>query len=79
MACGTPVAAFPVAGPLDVVTDPAAGVLSEDLAAAATRALALDRAAVRRFALNFSWRSATRQFAANLHPRNVLATSPIAS
>lgn len=79
MACGTPVAAFPVAGPLDVVTDPAAGVLSEDLAAAATRALTLDRAAVHRFALNFSWRAATRQFAANLHPRNVFATSPVAS
>ena len=43
MACGTPVAAFPVRGPIDVVTDPAAGVLDEDLGAAALAALALDR------------------------------------
>ena len=32
MACGTPVAAYPVAGPLDVVGDSGAGVLDEDLA-----------------------------------------------
>ena len=37
MACGTPVAAFPVRGPIDVVQDPAAGVLDNDLAVAARR------------------------------------------
>ena len=35
MACGTPVAAYPVMGPKDVIADPAAGALSEDLRAAA--------------------------------------------
>jgi glycosyltransferase involved in cell wall biosynthesis len=68
MACGTPVAAFPVTGPIDVVRDPGVGVLSEDLRGAALAALDLDRAAVRRYALQFSWEAATRQFVANLSP-----------
>ncbi len=68
MACGTPVAAFPVTGPRDVVCDPRAGVLSDDLGAAAAAALQLDRDAVHRYALRFSWTAATRQFVANLHP-----------
>jgi glycosyltransferase involved in cell wall biosynthesis len=73
MACGTPVAAYPVTGPIDVVRDKAAGVLSVDLRAAARAALHLDRAAVRRHALKFSWTAATRQFLANLSPAK---TSP---
>jgi hypothetical protein len=68
MACGTPVAAFPVTGPRDVVRDHGAGVLSEDLGGAAMAALRLDRRDVRRYALGFSWTAATRQFVANLHP-----------
>lgn len=68
MACGVPVAAFPVRGPLDVVTDPTAGVLDDDLAAACLRALALDPRAVRRHAERFSWEACTRQFEANLVP-----------
>jgi glycosyltransferase involved in cell wall biosynthesis len=69
MACGTPVAAYPVPGPLDVVRDPSAGVLDDDLRNAALKALSLDRAAVRRYAERFPWEAATRQFAAQLHPR----------
>jgi glycosyltransferase involved in cell wall biosynthesis len=69
MACGTPVAAFPVTGPLDVVTDRSAGVLSEDLRSAALAALDCDRDAVRRFGQRFSWEAATRQFALHLQPR----------
>ena len=69
MACGTPVAAHPVRGPLDVVTDRDAGVLDEDLAAAALAALKLDRDRVRRFAERFPWQAATRQFVAHLNPR----------
>jgi glycosyltransferase involved in cell wall biosynthesis len=69
MACGTPVAAYPVAGPVDVVRDPAAGVLSDDLRQAALDALALDRSAVRAYAMQFSWRTATEQFVANLSAR----------
>jgi len=68
MASGTPVAAFPVSGPIDVVQDRQAGVLAEDLAEAALAALRLDRVAVRRYGQTFSWVAATRQFEANLHP-----------
>jgi hypothetical protein len=66
MACGTPVAAYPATGPIDVVRDPAVGVVSEDLRAAALAALQLDRAAVRRYAERYSWAVATREFVANL-------------
>ncbi len=66
MACGTPVAAFPVRGPIDVVKDPAVGVLKEDLRAAALEALGLDREAVRRYAEGYSWEFCSRQFQDNL-------------
>ena len=68
MACGTPVAAFPVRGPIDVVKDPAAGVLDEDLGAAALAALALDRDKVSRYAERYSWEHCSRQFLASLVP-----------
>jgi len=73
MASGTPVAAFPVPGPLDVVASGRSGMLSEDLAAAALGALMLDRKAVREHALAFSWERATAQFLANLHPSHARA------
>ena len=68
MACGTPVAAYPVRGPIDVVTDPCAGVLDADLGAAALAALQLDRDKVRRFALRYSWAHASQQFVSSLVP-----------
>ena len=71
MACGTPVAAYPVRGPIDVVTDPAAGVLDHDLAAAAMAALALDRSKVRRHAERHSWERCSRQFLTSLVPARV--------
>ncbi|MDA0735339.1 MAG: glycosyltransferase family 1 protein [Chloroflexi bacterium] len=57
LACGTPVAAFPVTGPLDVITDSKVGVLHEDLAQAVTQALTLNRQDCRAFALRSSWES----------------------
>lgn len=68
MACGTPVAAYPVSGPIDVIEDPDAGVLDDDLRSACLQALSLDRVRVRRAAMRFSWAACTRQFAANLVP-----------
>jgi len=62
MASGTPVAAFPVAGPIDVVGGSRGGALDPDLRRACLTALKLPRAAVRRHALGFSWPAATRQF-----------------
>ena len=68
MACGTPVAAYPVTGPIDVIRDPAVGTLSEDLRGAALSALTLDRGAVRDYAQQYSWATATRQFLEQLRP-----------
>ncbi|NJD89730.1 MAG: glycosyltransferase family 1 protein [Betaproteobacteria bacterium] len=68
MASGVPVAALPVRGPIDVVKDPSAGVLNEDLREAALAALLLDRGEVRRYAERFSWERCTRQFASHLVP-----------
>jgi glycosyltransferase involved in cell wall biosynthesis len=65
LACGTPVAAYPVAGPLDVVGGSSAACLNQDLRRAALRALRIDRAACRAHAERFSWRAATEQFVAS--------------
>jgi glycosyltransferase involved in cell wall biosynthesis len=68
LACGLPVAAYPVTGPLDVIGDSGAGVLSEDLRNACLQALTIDRRVARAHAGQFSWRAATTQFLHNLHP-----------
>lgn len=66
MACGLPVAAFPVAGPRDILQDGEGGVLDEDLRAACLRAATMSRHAVRRYAERFTWRAATERFASLL-------------
>ncbi len=71
MACGVPVAAFPVTGPIDVVQNGVTGILGEDLRAAALAALQLDAENCRDYALQHSWEAATDQFAANLAPNAV--------
>lgn len=68
MACGLPVAAFPVPGPADVVRAGVTGVLDEDLGAAIRGALQLDRAACRAQALEHTWERASAQFIDNLAP-----------
>jgi glycosyltransferase involved in cell wall biosynthesis len=68
LASGTPVAAFPVTGPLDVITDPRIGALDEDLRAACLRALDCDRAACRTHAEQWSWEACAAQFRAALVP-----------
>lgn len=69
MACGVPVAAYPVTGPIDVVTQGVTGSLNEDLAAAALAALKLDPQQCRAYALANTWETATRQFLSHLAPR----------
>jgi glycosyltransferase involved in cell wall biosynthesis len=69
MACGVPVAAFPVTGPIDVVTQGVTGVLNSDLRAATLAALRLDPAQCRAYALGNTWEAATRQFLSHLAPR----------
>ncbi len=70
MACGVPVAAYPVTGPIDVVEDGITGALDQDLERAAHRALTIDPAACRRRALRSSWEVSAREFEANLVPTN---------
>jgi glycosyltransferase involved in cell wall biosynthesis len=66
MACGVPVAAYPVQGPRDVIRDGVTGALDEDLGRAAARALTLDPADCRAYALRSGWDTITREFEANL-------------
>ncbi|HSD68857.1 MAG TPA: glycosyltransferase family 1 protein [Woeseiaceae bacterium] len=66
MACGLPVAALPVTGPIDVVQHGVTGILNEDLAKACAEALLLDREACRAHAVSRNWRYATRQFQSHL-------------
>jgi glycosyltransferase involved in cell wall biosynthesis len=62
LACGVPVAAYPVPGPRDVVGQDPIGVLDEDLRAACMGALRMSRQACRAFALTRSWEASARQF-----------------
>ncbi|WP_343573839.1 glycosyltransferase family 1 protein [Pseudomonas sp.] len=62
LACGTPVAAFPVAGPLDVLEEGVTGALDDDLRSACMRALELDRQACAQWARGQSWRSSSQEF-----------------
>jgi glycosyltransferase involved in cell wall biosynthesis len=66
LACGTPVAAFPVTGPLDVIADHPVGALDTDLRSACLRALGISRQSCRSFALERSWENSARQFIGNL-------------
>ena len=67
MACGTPIAAFPVTGPLDVVGG-GAGALDEDLGWAAVAALRCERARCRAHAETFSWAACADAFRRQLVP-----------
>jgi len=66
MACGLPVAAYPVTGPIDVIGDSKAGVLDENLGKAALAALRVSRQTARKHAERFSWAAATDIFANHL-------------
>jgi len=56
LACGTPVAAYPVTGPRDVIVNGETGWLDADLGTAVRRALSVDREGCRAFAEANSWR-----------------------
>ena len=73
LACGVPVAAFPVMGPKDVIGNLPIGVLDEDLRVACLGALKVSREACRAFALTRSWNTSARQFIGHLHQ---VAVSP---
>jgi len=62
LACGVPVAAFPVTGPKDVIGNHQVGVLNRDLRLACLEALKISREACRALALTRSWQISARQF-----------------
>ncbi|MGH1542943.1 MAG: glycosyltransferase family 4 protein [Arenicella sp.] len=68
MACGTPVAAFPVPGPVDVVQQSKTGVLDEDLASAIKGALQLNRQDCREYAEKQSWQAVTQRLLDEIVP-----------
>jgi len=82
LACGTPVAAFPVTGPLDVISDHPIGALDHDLRQACLRAREMSRERCRNFALERSWENSARQFIGNLsalQPNRAPRAVPIAA
>ena len=74
LACGVPVAAYPVTGPIDIlgaqgrgvdnVMPATVGILDGDLEHAIVKALRLDRTAAAVFGARFTWENATDQFVA---------------
>jgi glycosyltransferase involved in cell wall biosynthesis len=80
MACGTPVAAFPVEGPMEVLgaqdgASAQGGVLDEDLLRACQHALRTPRHEARQRALAFTWEAAAEQFLGHLVPVSSIVTT----
>jgi glycosyltransferase involved in cell wall biosynthesis len=68
MACGTPVAAYPCQGPLDVIDEGITGCMNEDLKSAVDDALLLDRQCVLEGSQRWTWERAWAIFRDNLIP-----------
>lgn len=69
MATGTPVAAYPVTGPVDVVEQGATGYLDESLALAVKKCLDLDRTTVEKHSQKWTWESCADQFLEYVSPK----------
>ncbi|RCS59503.1 glycosyltransferase family 4 protein [Parvibium lacunae] len=76
MACGLPVAAYPVTGPIDVIGQSGAGALHDDLRTACLEALTIQRSQARKQAEKYSWQACTEQFVSYLKPIKLSANSP---
>lgn len=79
LASGLPVAAFPVAGPLDVIGESGAGVLDDDLRAACLAALEIPRERAREHSLRFTWRESARQFLQHVETSRAAAKPRLAT
>ncbi len=66
LACGKPVAAFPVAGPLDVIGNRPIGVLNNNLASACQEALTISPQECRNYAKTQSWENIIKEFCAQM-------------
>lgn len=67
LACGVPVAAYPVRGPADIIVNGEFGYLDEDLQNAAVKALSLDPTRCRAAAMKYTWAACTQQFLSHLN------------
>lgn len=79
LACGLPIAGYPVTGPKDIVTDQSLGVLSEGLGTAAAQALASPGTAETRFAhlqTHYTWPVARDQFVAAQSTARITVKTP---
>jgi glycosyltransferase involved in cell wall biosynthesis len=74
MACGVPVAAYPVCGPVDVVINGKTGILNEDLRQAALDAIKLNSTDCVEYARSNSWQDCAKLFASYLEPFNGMAS-----
>jgi glycosyltransferase involved in cell wall biosynthesis len=72
LACGTPVAAYPVSGPVDIVT-PRTGALDEVLEVAIAQALSRDREDCALYGAGYTWDASARQFLSALVPLRATA------
>jgi glycosyltransferase involved in cell wall biosynthesis len=76
LASGLPVAAFPVAGPRDVIGTAPVGVLSVDLRAACIKALEIPRPSCVAFATGHTWEACARAFIDNMVELRVTGPDP---
>lgn len=76
LACGVPVAAYPVTGPRDIIGNNPVGALNEDLRAACIEALQISREACRDFALGYSWEKSAGQFIEHVRKASTVKPDP---
>lgn len=77
LACGTPVAAYPSTGPLDILTDPRFGCCDDNLAVAVAQALRQgNREACSEYARSFTWTRSADQFLSSLVSTSIPRTPP---
>ena len=74
LASGTPVAGFPVTGPIDIVGDGIGGAVSEDLRQAALDALDIDRATARERAMRYTWTACAEMYMDNIRAARASVT-----
>ncbi len=68
MACGVPVAAYPVTGPIDIIQQGETGVMDEDFKLALQAALKLDRNVCIKYARQHTWEHCGKRFESLLEP-----------